>query len=68
MGRPPRLLPCPPALLRLAGTLAGKRDEVARLADSLQVDNGALRRRLDWSPRYTVDQGIAASAAWFNEA
>lgn len=68
LGRPPRLLPCPPALLRLAGTLAGRGDEVARLADSLQVDDGALRRRLGWSPPFTVDQGIAASAAWFDRA
>lgn len=52
MGKPARLLPVPPALLRLAGTLLGKRNEIDRLLDDLQVDSSALRHELGWVPPY----------------
>lgn len=37
MGHPARIFPCPPALLKLAGRLTGKDEQVERLLDSLQV-------------------------------
>ncbi|MDF1615233.1 NAD-dependent epimerase/dehydratase family protein [Desulfurivibrio dismutans] len=49
-GRRPRLLPVPPALLRLAGRLLGKSAEVERLCGTLQVDISQTRRLLGWSP------------------
>lgn len=59
------LLPIPPSLLRLAGLLTGKRAEVARLLDSLEIDNTAIRNELDWQPPYTLEQGLAATVAWY---
>ncbi len=58
-------LPVPPALLRLAGTLAGRSDDVARLLDDLVVDSSKIRAFLGWSPVFTLDEGLAQTAAWY---
>jgi len=65
LGRPSRLFPVPAALLRAAGVLTGKSAVVARLLDSLVVDDGKIRRALSWAPPYTVAVGLDATAAWF---
>lgn len=65
LGVPPRLLPVPPALMRLAGRLTGKAPEVARLLGSLALDDGAIRRDLGWAPPFSLDDGLAATAAWY---
>lgn len=62
MGQPARLLPCPQALLRLAGRLTGKSDQIERLLGSLQVDSGKIRRELGWAPPFTMAQGLHAAA------
>ncbi|HCI53969.1 MAG TPA: NAD-dependent dehydratase [Gallionella sp.] len=58
MGHPARLLPCPQALLKLAGRLTGKADQVERLLGSLRVDSDKIRRELGWTPPYTPQQGL----------
>ena len=58
LGRDDRLLPVPPALLRLAGRLSGNSDKVERLIGSLQVDIRQTCERLDWRPPVTVDEGL----------
>lgn len=58
MALPSRVLPFPPAMLRLAGSLLGKSGQVRRLLDSLEVDAGLIGRELDWKPPFTVDQGL----------
>jgi nucleoside-diphosphate-sugar epimerase len=65
MGRPARLFPCPEALLKLAGRLTGKGEQVERLLGSLQVDSGKIRRELKWTPPYTLQQGLQATAEWY---
>ena len=65
LGKSATLLPVPPALLRLAGLLTGKRAEVARLLDSLEIDSSPIRRELGWQPPNTLEQGLAATAAWY---
>lgn len=67
LGRSPRLLPCPPALLRSVARLFGKEAAVMRLTGSLVVDNSALRRELGWQPRYSLDQGLNATAQWYHQ-
>ncbi len=66
--RPARLLPAPPALLRVAGMIAGRRDEIRRLTGSLAIDSTRARRLLDWRPPYTLDAGLAETARWFRSA
>ena len=63
LGVAPRLLPVPTWALELAGTLLVRRDAIARLAGSLQVDIEATRRRLGWRPGISVDEGLARAAA-----
>lgn len=67
MGHPARLLPCHPVLLKLAGRLLGKSDQVERLLGSLQVDSSKIRRELDWSPPYTLQEGLQATAKWYRD-
>lgn len=62
MQRPARLIPIPPAMLRLAGKLTGRSTAVERLLGSLVIDSSRIRRELGWTPRYTVSEGLAASA------
>jgi len=58
MDRPACLFHCPQALLKLAGRLTGKSDQIGRLLGSLQVDSSKIRRELDWAPPYTLQQGL----------
>jgi nucleoside-diphosphate-sugar epimerase len=62
MGHPAQLLPCPSALLKLAGRLVGRADQIERLLGSLQVDSSKIRRELGWQPPYTLQQGLQATA------
>jgi nucleoside-diphosphate-sugar epimerase len=63
LGRPARLFPCPPAVLRLAATLAGQGLRAARLLDSLALDDRKIRDRLGWRPSVTLDEGLALALA-----
>lgn len=58
-GRPARLLPCPPGLLRLGGRLLGRTAAVEALAGSLTVSNAEIAGALRWSPAYSLDEGLA---------
>lgn len=66
MGQHPSLLHCPVALLNLGAYLLGKSAEVNRLTGSLQVDGSAIRKDLRWHPRYTINQGLTATAEWYH--
>ncbi len=63
MGHPARLFACPLPLLRLAGRMAGKSDQVDRLLGSLRVDSGKIRRELGWVPPHSLQQGLRLTAA-----
>jgi nucleoside-diphosphate-sugar epimerase len=58
MNRSPRLFPVPVSLLRLAGGALGKRAEIDRLVESLQIDSSHTRRVLGWTPPVSVQEGI----------
>jgi nucleoside-diphosphate-sugar epimerase len=65
LGRPTRLVALPVPLLRAAATLAGKSALAIRLLDSLSVDDTSIRRDLDWTPPFTLDEGLRETAAWY---
>ena len=65
LDRPARLFPMPEGVLGLAGGAIGKSAVVARLLDSLVVDDGKIRRQLGWTPPFTLTQGLNETAAWF---
>ena len=68
MGHPARLLPCPPVLLKLAGRLVGRSEQIDRLLGSLQVDSSKIRRELGWQPPYTLQQGLQATAECYRDS
>lgn len=65
LGRPARLLPVPPGVLRLALGALGKSSIAHRLLGSLQVDSSSARTVLGWQPPLTLDQGLQRAAASF---
>jgi len=65
LGVQSRLIPVPAALMRMAGKLTGKSDAVNRLLGSLTVDSSKIRRELNWTPPFTMEQGLAETVAWF---
>lgn len=65
MSRPSRLLPVPPAFLRLAGKLLGRTREISRLTGSLQVDISDTIETLGWTPPVTPQEGIRSTVRWF---
>lgn len=65
MGRRPRLVSLPPVLLLLAGLLTGKSAEVERLLGSLRVDSSRIRRELQWTPSFSMDQGLRETVRWY---
>jgi len=68
LGKPARLVPVPAALLRIGGALAGRADDLTRLLDDLVVDSSKIRALLGWSPVFTLDEGLAQTAAWDRSA
>jgi len=56
LGRPVRLLRFPPALLELAPA-------AKKLTRSLVIDDGAIRRELNWSPPYSLAEAMRLTAA-----
>ncbi len=60
-----RLFACPPVLLKLAGRIIGKSHQIRRLLESLRVDSGKIRRELNWTPPYTLQQGLEETAEWY---
>ncbi len=65
MNRPARLFPVPRPLLRLAGAVTGNGAKMSRLLDSLALDDGRIREELDWTPPFTMVQGLRETARWF---
>lgn len=56
-----RLVSVPVWALRIAGTLSGRRDAVARLIDSLEVDPTSLSRVSAWKPQpFAIDGATVA--------
>ena len=47
------------------GKLTGKSAEIDRLLDSLVIDISKIRRELGWTPPFTMQQGLAETAQWF---
>lgn len=56
--RPARLLPVPPALLRLGAALVGKSATISRLCKSLPLDVSATHSALGWSPPVSLEEGL----------
>ena len=65
LDKPARLIPVPMPLLQATAQILGKPALAQRLCGSLQVDIRKTQRMLNWTPPYTVDEGLQATADWF---
>ncbi len=63
-----RLLPCPPSFLRMIAKISGKKSVADRLCQSLQVNINKAKRLLEWTPPFTVEQGLQATANHITES
>lgn len=62
-----RLLSIPRLVVAGAAATVGRRAAVGRLFDPLRVDDSLFRAEAGWRPPFTVDEGLAATAAWYRE-
>ena len=53
-GRRALMLPVPVWMMRMAGRIIGRSDELERLFGSLTVDISKIRRELNWKPPFTM--------------
>jgi nucleoside-diphosphate-sugar epimerase len=72
LGTQARLIPIPARWLKLLVRTAqnlpyGRKIQALarRLTEPLSVDSQAIRRTLGWTPPFTLDEGLRATAAWF---
>jgi nucleoside-diphosphate-sugar epimerase len=65
LGRSARLFKVPWPLVESLASLAGRRDDLARLVGSLRVDASETRRLLGWQPRMRFEPGIRSMTEWY---
>lgn len=65
LGIPARLPAIPVWLLELGGWLTGRHARVARLVGTLEVDASSFTAATGWRPRHRLEEGLAATAAWW---
>jgi len=53
-----RLFPFPISILKFVSRIIGRKSEMNRLTDSLQVDSSSIRETLNWTPSVSVEEGI----------
>ncbi len=63
LGRPARLVACPPRLLEACAALAGQARRMRRLTRSLEVDPSDAERELGWRAAVDLDAAAAQMAA-----
>lgn len=68
LGKQAILLPVPVRLLRWVGAILGKGAEIARLCDSLEIDMSEARSALDWTPPFSMSQGLQQTVDWYRES
>ncbi len=69
IGKPVRLIPVPPALLRAAAFLGGRSEMAQKLLGSLQIDASKTRELLNWAPPISLREGLRSVArSWSNPA
>jgi len=59
------LFNCPVTLLKFLAGMVGKKPLINRVTDSLVVDSSRFRRELNWTPPYSLDEGIRETVSWY---
>jgi nucleoside-diphosphate-sugar epimerase len=67
LGRRPRLVPVPLALLRVTARVFGRQEQLRRLSDSLIVDTSKAQRELGWEPVVDPEEALRRTARWYRD-
>jgi nucleoside-diphosphate-sugar epimerase len=65
LNRPSHLFSCPPFMLKSLLTLAGRKEIFDRLSSSLVVLDDKIKKRLSWSPRFSLEEGLKKTLTWY---
>lgn len=65
LGMPAGVFPVHTMLLRGLGKLLGRRQAVQRVVGSLRINDDLIRKELNWKPRFTLQDGLQATADWY---
>lgn len=63
-----RLVGVPSGLLSFAARIARRHDMLSKLLGTLVVDSQPIRRDLEWTPPYSIEQGLVMTANWYKDA
>jgi UDP-N-acetyl-alpha-D-quinovosamine dehydrogenase len=58
----------PVGMLKVVGSLIGKKRVIDRLTESLLVDNSRFIKELQWKPPYSLDEGIQSTVDWYKQS
>ena len=47
--------------------LLGKKEEVDRLPGSLCIDSSKIRKALNWTPPFSMREGIQETVKWYKD-
>jgi len=61
------LMPCPILILKIIGVLTGKNKSISTITSSLLLNNKKISRELNWTPKYSTQQGIAMTVKWYKQ-
>jgi len=65
LNRPCRVFPFPELPMRVMATMIGRRDDVARLFSSFQVNSDKIKKVLKWIPPVSFRDGIKKMCEWY---
>ena len=65
LDEPARLVRVPLPLVHVLGAMTGRRELIARLMASLEVDASSFVHASGWRPAHALAEGLAATAAWW---
>lgn len=63
----PRIFKLPPFALKLLGLVLGRKEQVSRLLESLEVNDDATREKLNWQPPFSMQEGMQATVNRYKE-
>ncbi len=65
LGRPARLFPFPPLMLKIGGVITRKSSAIDSLLRSLTIDCSKIRRDLNWQAPFSMSQALRETAKWY---
>jgi nucleoside-diphosphate-sugar epimerase len=63
----PKLFPISVPVMRLLAAVGGERSTVDRLVQSLVINTDHVRTTLNWTPPYSMEQGISKTVYWYQQ-